>query len=139
MEGTLVGTDSWFHNPDSRVSTHFGVGKDGTVLQWVDTAEVARAQRAYNEVGISIEHEGKSGDSLTDAQVAADRALLAWISANHGVPLVRNQDRNGHGVIGHGELGVAGGENLDCPGQPILDQIPSLLSTPARRGQSSQG
>lgn len=128
MEGTLIGTDSWFHNPDSKVSTHFGVGKDGTVFQWVDTAEAARAQVAYNDVGISIEHEGRSGDSLTDAQVVADRALLVWISATHRVPLVRNQDPNGHGVIGHGELGVAGGGHLHCPGQPILDQIPLLLT-----------
>ena len=43
MQGTLGGTDSWFHNTASRVSSHFGVGKDGTVYQWVDTAERAWA------------------------------------------------------------------------------------------------
>ena len=41
MQGTLAGTDSWFRNPDAQVSAHFGVGKTGTIYQWVDTANRA--------------------------------------------------------------------------------------------------
>ena len=41
MQGTLAGTDSWFRNPAAEVSAHFGVGKDGTVIQWVDTSDTA--------------------------------------------------------------------------------------------------
>src|SRR5207244_7199464 len=41
MQGTLAGTDSWFRNPDAQVSAHFGVGKTGTIYQWVDKANRA--------------------------------------------------------------------------------------------------
>lgn len=31
MGGTLAGTDAWFANPTSKVSSHFGVGKNGEI------------------------------------------------------------------------------------------------------------
>ena len=128
MSGTLTGTDSWFHNKAAQVSAHFGVGKTGTVYQWVDTSETAWAEMAYNDVAISIEHEGQSGDSLTQAQLAASLALLDWLHSQYpAVPLLRTSDPNGTGVIGHGELGVAGGDHLLCPGQPVLTQFDVVL------------
>jgi N-acetyl-anhydromuramyl-L-alanine amidase AmpD len=33
MAGTLAGTDSWFNNPTSKVSSHFGVGKNGEIYK----------------------------------------------------------------------------------------------------------
>lgn len=39
--GTCAGIASWFANKDSKVSSHFTVCKDGTVLQHVDTAFAA--------------------------------------------------------------------------------------------------
>ena len=71
MQGTLAGTDTWFHDPANKVSSHFGVGQDGTVYQWVDTADMAWAQAAGNPVGISIEHEGNVPDALTPQQITA--------------------------------------------------------------------
>ena len=38
MQGSLTGTDHWFQNPNAQVSAHFGIGKDGSVHQYVDTA-----------------------------------------------------------------------------------------------------
>lgn len=35
MAGTLSGTDSWFANPASQVSSHFSVGKNGEIHQYV--------------------------------------------------------------------------------------------------------
>jgi len=128
MSGTLAGTDNWFQNPAAQVSAHFGVGKDGTVHQYVDTSMTAWAEANYNGVAISIEHEGNSGDSLTTAQIAADVALYEWLNTTSNIPLVRTTDPNGSGWIGHGELGVAGGNHLACPGQPILNQIPTILA-----------
>ncbi len=43
MQGTLAGCDSWFTSPASQVSAHFGVGKDGTVHQYVALADAAWA------------------------------------------------------------------------------------------------
>lgn len=128
--GDLDGTDSWFHNPDAEVSAHFGVKRDGTVYQWVDTAEVAWAECSYNNVALSIEHEGWSGTALTPQQLQATHELMRWLSKMHGVPLHRTADPSGSGVIGHGELGIAGCDHPDCPGAPILHQLSSALAQP---------
>ena len=36
MSGTLLGTDSWFLNPASKASSHYGIGKNGEIHQYVD-------------------------------------------------------------------------------------------------------
>lgn len=136
MQGTLAGTDEWFHDSAAQVSAHFGVGEDGTVYQWVDTVSQAWAEADYNGVAISIEHEGFSGQPLTAAQASADVPLMRWLRDTHGLPLDRSH------WFGHGELGVAGGNHPDCPGQPILDYLPNLLEralTPDPQPQLEDG
>jgi murein L,D-transpeptidase YcbB/YkuD len=140
---SLGGTDSWFQNPKAQVSAHFCIGKDGQVHQYVDTDQVAYAEMAWNDKSISIEHSGHSGDSLTPAQLASLKGLLTWINMNYKIPLVRT--KNGHGfsgIIGHGELGVDGGNHPNCPGKNILKSVETLLGetppsvpapTPAKR------
>lgn len=127
MTGTLAGTDSWFMNPSAQVSAHFGVGKTGVVHQYLDTDTVAWAEMSYNDCAISIEHEGHTGDSLTPQQIAADRALVQWLNTVHGIPVAMTTP-NGHGWVGHGQLGAAGGDHLECPGTPVLAQWPQVLS-----------
>jgi hypothetical protein len=128
-QGTEAGTDAWFHNPSARVSAHFGVAKTGLVQQFVDTDFEAYAEMAYNGVGISIEHEGYSGQHLTADQMNADVKLLTWINATTRIPLIWRLDGLGApGVVGHGELGLAGGDHLDCPGTPIKNDIRNLLN-----------
>jgi hypothetical protein len=80
MEGTLDGTGAWFHDPSAEASSHFGVGKDGRMYQWVDTDDAAWAEMAGNSSWISIECEGHSGDSLTDG----DRNLAIDNVSNTG-------------------------------------------------------
>lgn len=129
MQGTEAGTDAWFHNPASRVSAHFGVAKSGLVEQYVDTDYEAYAEMAYNGVGISIEHEGYSGQHLTADQMNADARLFEWIRSTAGVPLLWREDGlGGPGVVGHGELGLAGGDHLDCPGTAIKDDVRAILN-----------
>jgi N-acetylmuramoyl-L-alanine amidase/IPT/TIG domain len=144
MQGTLGGTDSWFHNTTSRVSSHFGVGKDGTVYQWVDTADRAWAQAAGNPVGISIEHEGNVPDPLTPQQIAADSAILTWVHQTHGIPLQLTDDPlAGSGVCGHstGALQKWGhpfwlGQAIMDQRQNIVDGATQLLSLPVVTGIS---
>ena len=134
MEGTLDGTDGWFQNPSAQVSAHFGVGRDGRVIQWVDTDDTAWAEASENPIGISIEHEGSVDGvdglppDLTLAQSIASARILAWCSFIYGIPLARTSDPNGEGIIGHGELGVAGGNHPNCPGQAILDAVPAMIN-----------
>ncbi|GAA2141645.1 hypothetical protein GCM10009760_26020 [Kitasatospora kazusensis] len=126
-EGSESGSDSWFHNPDAQVSSHFGNPKTGRLDQWVDTDDRAWAEAAYNDVAVSVEHEGNSGDSPTPSQLENDARLLAWLHQQYGTALQVTNDPNGSGVIGHGLLGVAGGNHPDCPGNPILNARQAIV------------
>ena len=127
MEGTLSGTDSWFHNPAANSSAHFGIGKDGTVLQWVDTNTVAWHCSSYNAVAIGLEHEGFTGDTLTTAQVAADQALVLWLHDVCGIVLSCPPSPT-NGWVTHGSLGDAGGNHPSCPGAPIAAQMLDIVT-----------
>lgn len=128
MQGSLSGSDGWFHNPSAQVSAHFGIGKDGTIYQWVDTNDIAWAEANFNGQAISVEHEGYAGEKLTDKQAWSLACLMKWARLAHGLPIRRTFDPNGTGWLGHGELGNAGGGHQGCPGQPILDQLPGIIS-----------
>lgn len=80
MDGSLAGTDSWFNNPANQdSSTHFGVGFNGDIHQYVRTKDVAWANGVLepgnrwpwpgnpNRNSISIETEGHPGDPVTNA------------------------------------------------------------------------
>jgi hypothetical protein len=127
QQGSEAGTDAWFHNPAAQVSAHFGNPKTGAPDQWVDTGQVAWAEANYNAVSVSVENEGKSGESLTSSQLENAARILAWCHTTHGIKLQVTDDPNGEGVIGHGLLGVAGGDHPDCPGAPILAQRQAIV------------
>lgn len=54
MQGTLSGTDSWFKNAASGASAHFGVGKDGTIHQYVDINDAAWANGVMQKPDMAI-------------------------------------------------------------------------------------
>ena len=101
MDGYLSGTDSWFRNPAAQASTHYGVGKDGTVYQWVEESDTAWGNGRVlnptwklidpkvnpNLTTISIEHEGFSGADWTEAQYLADVELIMTIAGRNNIPL----------------------------------------------------
>jgi GH25 family lysozyme M1 (1,4-beta-N-acetylmuramidase) len=128
MQGTLAGTDSWFRNTAAQASAHFGVGKDGTVYQWVDTANKAWHAANANGISIGVEHEGNTGDSLTAAQVAADIKLYAWVHQHHAVPLALATSATGSGLAYHALGGASWGGHPDCPGAPIIAQRGAILA-----------
>ena len=128
MQGTLAGSDSWFRNPAAQVSAHFGVGKDGTVIQWVDTSDTAWHAMAANGCSIGVEHEGDSGDVLTAAQVKADAKLLAWVAEHHAVPVSLARSPQGSGLAYHAMGAASWGGHLQCPGQPVVAQLPQIIA-----------
>lgn len=130
MQGTLEGTDSWFRNPRSEVSAHFGVGRDGTIYQWVDTEDIAWHAVAANPHSIGVEHEGYSGQPLTARQLDATGELLAW--AHRQYPAIalwfNSRPDTGCGLSWHGLGGLEWGNHPACPGAPVLHQLPDLLA-----------
>jgi hypothetical protein len=129
MQGSLAGTDSWFHNPAARASAHFGVGNTGTVLQWVDTDAVAWHACNANSRSIGVETEGFAGTPFTDAQVRALGNLLKW--ANRHYPDIRlwlnTNPVRGRGLSYHGLGGVSWCNHPACPGTPRINQLPHIL------------
>lgn len=126
-EGTENGTNSWFHDPNAQASSHFGNPKVGRLDQFVDTSDKAWAECAGNPSWWSVEHEGYSGDYLTESQLNNDADLMVELHRNHGVPLQTCDDINGMGLIWHGAGGNAWGGHFDCPGKPIISQRPEIL------------
>lgn len=131
MQGTLNGTDSWFRNPAAQVSAHFGVGKDGTVYQWVDTNDRAWHAMAANSYAVGVECEGYAGTELTGAQFRAVAEIFAWAHQVHPAvsAWLNTRPFTGSGLSWHGLGGDAWGGHTGCPGQPIVDQLPGILAT----------
>jgi hypothetical protein len=126
--GTESGTNSWFHDPSSQVSAHFGNPKTGGLDQWVDTNDVAWAQVAGNTSWISLENEGNPGDSLTASQLANAATLLAWLNLTENIPMQLAETPSDSGLGYHAMGGAAWGGHTSCPGQPIVDQRAAIVA-----------
>lgn len=130
-QGTNTGSISWCKNASSKVSAHFFNPKAGRLVQLVDTDRVAWAEVDFNDIALSCENEGYSGESLTANQMENIAQLLARAHSVYGVPLSVLDDPSGGGVIGHGGLGAAGGGHYDCPGNPVLSQRAAIVARAA--------
>lgn len=158
MDGTLDGTDSWFNDPASRVSAHYGVGKNGEVHQYVKESDSAFhagtiVQPTWpglkveggkpvnpNLYTIGIEHEGRglSTNPWPQDQRAASLALVADIARRWNIP-IDDQHIIGHHMIRASKPDCPG-RGLDLPayiadlaGQPTLPQAPERTLTLAVR------
>ena len=109
MDGTLIGTDSWFNDPRSRVSAHYGVGKGGEVHQYVKETDAAHHAGVVNEprwplikprrsgsgfinpnfYTIGVEHEGRGLDpqAWPKAQLDASVTLVAQIARRWSIAI----------------------------------------------------
>ena len=81
----------WFENPESQVSAHYVVGKDGSIIQMVNPfyrawhAGVSRDIRGKENlnnftIGIEIVHTGKPEELYPDDQVMAVRLLCGYLA-----------------------------------------------------------
>jgi hypothetical protein len=140
MEGTLTGTDSWFLDEKSKVSAHFGIGKDGAVHQYVHQSDTAwhagrvnnpswklikpsgDAANPYinpNYYTLGIEHEGDEHSDWTDDMYQSSSQVIAALSKRWNIPLDREH------VIGHHEIYSL----KTCPGFKVdLDKLINLAS-----------
>lgn len=127
MDGSLEGTQSWFNNPESQSSSHFGTGRDGQLRQWVDTKDRAWAQGSGNHDYVSVENEGLGGQSLTDAQIEDNAQVFAWLHRVYAVPYQLADAPGERGIGWHGMGGAAWGGHYDCPGPKIVAQRQKIL------------
>ena len=90
MDGSLSGTGSWFADPASNVSAHYGIGSAGQVVQYVQEADTAWQAGDFrvNQTTIGVEHEGRPAAgpwAPTEAQLQASAALVADICKRYGI------------------------------------------------------
>ena len=152
-EGAFDGAVSWLTNPDSQVSSHFVVARDGRVTQLVALEDTAWANGTTtgtdsrgnrhsrlaavrnrnvnaNLYTISIEHEGRFSETrgaLTPAQLQATIDLVAHIRAE--VKRIFNFDIpiNRDHIVGHADITPQWKPN--CPGREYpFDEIISRLT-----------
>jgi N-acetyl-anhydromuramyl-L-alanine amidase AmpD len=123
-DGTEAGTVAWFQNPESRVSTHYSVAKDGTIHHYVREEDAAwgngvvRAPSwalidAHPDVNpnlftLSVEHEGKPGDEMPQAQYASSLWLVSGLCARWDI-----RPDTDH-IVGH--YRIDGISRAHCPG-----------------------
>lgn len=138
-EGTMAGIDTWFNEPNARASTHFAVGRDGAVHQYVSLADTAYGHGAIepgytatlidanrradggarnpNTWAIGVEHEGKSGDAMSPAQFEASTGLVAWLFATALLPGGASDVRiDRDHILRHAEISPR--TRARCPGYP---------------------
>jgi N-acetyl-anhydromuramyl-L-alanine amidase AmpD len=97
-QGTMEGMHSWFNNPASGVSAHYGIGKDGEIHKYVGELNTAWhagsiAQPRWKKIKenvnpnlytIGIELAGKYPDKMPTKQKAAVQWLVADICTRWG-------------------------------------------------------
>ncbi len=133
MDGTLVGTDSWFANPTSQVSAHYGIGKSGEVHQYVQENDAAwhagrvdapvwkliRPDVNPNLYTIGIEHEGKPDEGWTETMKQSSATLIREICQRWHIPIDRDH------VVGHFEI-FSKKPNCPATNKRILDELVTL-------------
>ena len=131
MVGTMGGTRQHFNNPNDGVyvSAHFGVGKDGSIEQYVrlsDTAFHCGIVKAAswpllipgenpNSYVVGIEHEGYAEHGLTEEQYQATLSLHKWLIYEE-IPRIFNTDITPtvDTIIGHYRINSI--DKAFCPG-----------------------
>lgn len=113
----IDGTISWFQRPESKVSAHYVIGRDGRTVQMVRDSNVAwhagKSQMPgnphetnVNHFSLGIELVGTADSGFTDRQLAACYALLERLVVEYKVRPER--------VVGH--KAIAPGRKIDPDG-----------------------
>lgn len=132
--GSMQSMYNHFVNRNNKASSHYAVGRDGSIVQYVDIPSAAWTQgriqsptspiiKAHmgnpNLYSISIEHEGYTGNGidgdLTEEQFWATCWLHKHIQEEVRKIYGSTFELNSHTVIGHFQIDSKGKPN--CPGK----------------------
>lgn len=128
----------YWNSPGVNLESHFYVGPDGTIYQYMDTNVRADANVQANAFAVSIEtwDGGNTPDSMqwTPVQVYALKRLIKWICDVHGIRKGPATSWNGGGIGGHNWFPTEWADGpRGCPGtarnaQLRNDIIPAVAS-----------
>jgi len=111
----------------TRSSSHFGIGKEGTIWQFVDTDHQAFAQGPGAPAWISVEHCGVIGEALTDEQIESVGNILSWLHGIYpSIPLRLAKNARDIGLAYH-SIDTSWSKSGRCPGEPVIAQLPRIV------------
>lgn len=123
MDGTIASTTARFKSAATQESAHYGVGLDGSAVQWVlesDTAyHAGSSQMNLQSIGIQHEDGGTPDGPRTDALYAASGSLVKDLCQRYSIPITPQR------IIKHSEVS---GAATNCPGALDVDRIISIAS-----------
>lgn len=129
-----------FFQTGSNLESHFWIGPDGEVEQYLDTTVRADANLDANVRAISIETAGLGAvdkREWNDAQVASIVDLILWCHDTHGIPIRRCPTWSAPGIGYHVMFGSPGPWTpvaKSCPGTARIRQFPTILALAASGG-----
>lgn len=122
--GPLEPSLNWLTNPNSGVSAHYLLGKDGTLYQLVEEQDMAwhagaskmpppdnREGVNWFSIGIEIENANTGHDPYPPAQIDALVRLLKDIVARHNIPR--------QNIVTHKAIAVPAGRKSDPAGLDV--------------------
>lgn len=119
----------WFRDESSKVSSHYVVGKDGTIYRCVPEAEKAWhagesslfGEEDVNEFSIGIEIvNDEANDPYVEEQLTALFELCEDIIYRYKIPMNR--------IVGHRDIAVPHGRKIDPVNFPWFDFLLTLAS-----------
>jgi hypothetical protein len=115
-----------FDSPGKNASTHFCIGKQGEMWQFIDTNDRAWAidGGTNDSQWISVENVARHGEKLTQAQLTSCALLFEWVHNEYTVPLKRAYNGNDRGLGYHRMFHI--GDHV-CPGFPVRQQLEFIV------------
>jgi len=129
--GTLDAMTSWFSTTDSQVSAHYGIGKNGIIMQYVEETNKAwhagnvrnQSFKLYKEginpnmYTIGIENEGLDLSQAPALQLDTLCSLIKDIASRWNIPLDRDH------IVGHYQIDGVVKANCPSPDHTVIDRL----------------
>ena len=120
-QGAFPGCLDWMQNPAAQASAHYIITKTGRIIQLVKEGDKAWANGIVNKPNwslydgtnpnlytLSIEHEGQSGEELTEEQYQSTLFLHKELTLKYSIPIDTDH------IIGHYRIDSV--NKAGCPG-----------------------
>lgn len=146
--GSLTSMTSWFSTPGSQASAHYGIGKDGSILQYVEedkkawtqgnvknpTSKIVLSRPGINPnlYCLSIENEGMDLSQYTASQMQSLCELIKDIAHRHNIPLDREH------ILGHYEIDAVNRPNCPSSDHTLMDTLVQKMTVTTLKEQIKQ-
>ncbi|OPC82997.1 hypothetical protein B4N89_20505 [Embleya scabrispora] len=118
-----------YWHDSTNLESHFGLGFDGSLAQFIGTLTRADASAQANVRAISLESASnlEHTDPWTDAQVAVIIRLGVWLCQTHGIPAHRPPTWDAPGIGYHRMFRQWSTDGTACPGDARVEQFDEVI------------